>query len=438
VSDGGLALLEDPDPRRAATGPAGLPRLLSGTRGPASLEEHRRSHDLPPRSRRSADDGLLALVERSGLRGRGGAGFPMATKMRAVASGRGRPVVVVNGAESEPASGKDRLLLTMRPHLVLDGALVAAAAVGAGSITVCADDDDVLASLERAIAVGRASEPSPLPVELVRLPRRYVAGEERSIVHLLNGGPAIPTSAPPRPFERGVRGRPTLIQNAETLAHLAQVFAFGDGWFRELGTAREPGTRLVTVSGAVAHPGVHEVPSGMPIADLYRSAGGERGGTAGVLIGGYFGSWLTPAQAFDARLSDRSLGRFGAGLGAGVVFFLPEGACGLIETARIATWLAGQSADQCGPCVHGLRAIATTVGALARGGGQDAAAKILRWSADVEGRGACKLPDGAVRFVRSALGAFSGDIEVHRRHGRCGAPSDQALLPTYVAASRAR
>lgn len=434
----GAAVLEDPDPRRTTTGPTGLPRLLSGARGPVSLEEHRRSHDLPPRGRRSADESLLALVERSGLRGRGGAGFPMATKMRAVARGRGRPVVIVNGAESEPASGKDRLLLTMRPHLVLDGALVAAAAVGAATITVCADDDDVLASLERAIAMRRASEPSPFPVEIARLPRRYVAGEERSIVHLLNGGPAIPTSAPPRPFERGVRGRPTLIQNAETLAHLAQVFVFGADWFRELGTAQEPGTRLITVSGAVTRPGVHEVPSGMPIADLYRSAGGERGGTAGVLVGGYFGSWLTPAQAFDARLSDRSLGRFGAGLGAGVVFFLPEGACGLIETARIATWLAGQSADQCGPCMHGLRAIATTVGALARGGGQDAAAKILRWSADVEGRGACKLPDGAVRFVRSALGAFSGDIEVHRRHGRCSAPSDQALLPTYVATSRAR
>jgi NADH:ubiquinone oxidoreductase subunit F (NADH-binding) len=125
-------------------------------------------------------------------------------------------------------------------------------------------------------------------------------------------------------------------------------------------------------------------------------------------------------------------------VGAGVLFFLPEGACGLLETSRIATWLAGQSAGQCGPCVHGLRAIATTVGALAQGGGQDAAAKILRWSADVEGRGACKLPDGAVRFVRSALGAFSGDVEVHRRHGSCGASADQALLPTYAAASRAR
>lgn len=433
MSEGGLAALADPP-----DAPAGLPRLLSGTRGPASLEEHRRALDVPPRSRRSADESLLALVERSGLRGRGGAGFPMATKMRAVASGRGRPVVIVNGAESEPASGKDRLLLTMRPHLVLDGALVAAAAVGADSIVVCADDDDVLTSVERAVAVRRSSESSRLPIDLASLPRRYVAGEERSIVQLMNGGPAIPTSAPPRPFERGVGGRPTLIQNAETLAHLAQVFAFGPEWFRELGTAQEPGTRLITVSGAVAHPGVHEVPSGMPIAELYRSAGGERGATSGVLVGGYFGSWLTPAQAFDARLSDRSLRRFGAGVGAGVLYFLPDGACGLVETARIATWLAGQSSGQCGPCVHGLRAIASTVGALARGGGQDAAAKILRWSADVEGRGACKLPDGAVRFVRSALATFSGDIEVHRRRGTCGAASDQALLPTYVATSSTR
>jgi NADH:ubiquinone oxidoreductase subunit F (NADH-binding) len=433
MSEGGLSALDDsPD------APAGLPRLLSGTRGPASLEEHRRALDVPPRSRRSADESLLALVERSGLRGRGGAGFPMATKMRAVASGRGRPVVIVNGAESEPASGKDRLLLTMRPHLVLDGALVAAAAVGADNIVVCADDDGVLISVERAFAVRRSNESNRLPIGLASLPRRYVAGEERSIVQLMNGGPAIPTSAPPRPFERGVGGRPTLIQNAETLAHLAQVFAFGADWFRELGTVQEPGTRLITVSGAVAHPGVHEVPSGMPIAKLYRSAGGERGATSGVLVGGYFGSWLTPAQAFDARVSDRSLGRFGAGVGAGVLHFLPDGACGLVETARIATWLAGQSSGQCGPCVHGLRAIASSVGVLARGGGQDAATKILRWSADVEGRGACKLPDGAVRFVRSALATFSGDIEVHRRHGTCGAASDQALLPTYVATSSTR
>jgi NADH:ubiquinone oxidoreductase subunit F (NADH-binding) len=433
MSQSGLTLLDDPDPRGRAAAPAGPLRLLSGAAGPVPLEEHRRTIEVPSRVRPSADQGLIALVERSGLRGRGGAGFPMATKMRAVAGGRGRPLVIVNGAESEPASGKDRLLLTMRPHLVLDGALLAAAAVGADRIAVCADTDEVLASLERAIAQRRTSEPASVPIEIVRLPRRYVAGEERSIVHLLNGGPAIPTSAPPRPFERGVGGRPTLIQNAETLAHLAQVYAFGAEWFRELGTQQEPGTRLISVSGAVTHPGVHEVPSGMPLQDLYRAAGGAK--TSGVLVGGYFGAWLAQAQAFGARLSDASLAELGAGLGAGVLFFLPAGACGLIETARIATWLAGQSAGQCGPCVHGLRAIATSVGALARDGRQDTTEKILRWSADVEGRGACKLPDGAVRFVRSALGAFSGDVEMHRRYGTCSAPPNQALLPTYTTRS---
>jgi NADH:ubiquinone oxidoreductase subunit F (NADH-binding) len=160
-----------------------------------------------------------------------------------VRHGRGTPVVVVNGSEGEPSSSKDKLLLTMAPHLVLDGAVLAAAAVGAGEVVVCVDG----AATAALDAVGRAlaerGRSDRLPVRLATIPSRYVAGEETALVHWLNGGPATPTRTPPRPFQRGVDRRPTLIDNVETLAHLAQVLRFGPDWFRQIGTPRSRAAR---------------------------------------------------------------------------------------------------------------------------------------------------------------------------------------------------
>jgi len=229
------------DPRTPEA-PNGLPRLLvaaPASNGPADLAAHRLLMPAPPRPRRGADRALIEEVERAGLLGRGGAGFPTATKLRAVASGRRTPVVVVNGAESEPASRKDLLLLTTRPHLVLDGALAAAAAVGANRIEIGLDTDEAARAIETALASRRGVERPGATVRIVRVPRRYLSGEERSLVRAIGGGPAIPALGP-RPFERGVAGRPTLVQNVETLAHLAQIVAFGGDWFREVGADDEP------------------------------------------------------------------------------------------------------------------------------------------------------------------------------------------------------
>ncbi len=368
-------------------------------------------------------------VEASGLRGRGGAAFPTAVKLRAVAAGRGRPVVVVNGSEGEPASRKDRLLLATRPHLVLDGALAAAAAVGAQRIIIGIDEGeaDAQASVQRALQ-ERRGERLLAAASIVSIPHRYVAGEERSLVRLIDGGPAIPSAAPPRPFERGVGGRPTLVQNVETLAHLGQIAAFGAAWFRGVGTEHEPGSRLVTVSGAVERPDVYEIASGTPIADLLRAAGAEQDLSA-ILMGGYFGAWLDFERAADARMSDEDLRPFGAGLGSGVVIGFPSGACGVVESARVARWFARQSADQCGPCVHGLAAIGGGLAKLARREADAAATdRLLRWAGDIEGRGACRLPDGAVRFVRSALTVFGDEVERHRA-GTCSATVHEPVLP---------
>jgi NADH:ubiquinone oxidoreductase subunit F (NADH-binding) len=378
--------------------------------------EHLRVHgELPARSAQE----LIGSIERSGLRGRGGADFPTARKLRAVASRRRVSAVVVNGSETEPASGKDRLLLSRMPHLVLDGALLAAGAVGAREIIVKLGERaaDSLGALEGALAVRS----DPLPTRLVTAPEGYVAGEESAVIHHLNGGPELPTFVPPRPFERGYRGRPTLVQNPETLAQIALVARFGERWYRELGTAADPGSALVTISGAVAAPGVYELAFGTPLPDLLAAAGGPVEPLRALLVGGYFGTWVDAASSMALRLSREELRSVGCSLGSGVLIALGESACGLHESARVIDYLAEQSAHQCGPCTFGLRAIADAVGALATGGGgareRD---RVLRWAAEIRGRGACHHPDGAVRFVASAVSVFAREIEAHRG-GRCGA-----------------
>jgi len=398
----------------------GLPRLLAGLdrgRGPMTLAHHERVHGPLPRL---ASWRLIEMVAGSGLRGRGGADFPTARKLHAVASARGRDrAVVVNGSETEPASGKDRLLLSRLPHLVLDGAALAADAVGAQEVIIKVSERaaDSIRSLEGAVAVRdeRAS------IQLVCAPDGYVAGEESAVIHYLNTGQQTPTFVPPRPFERGYRRRPTLVQNPETLAQLALIARHGARWFRELGTAPDPGSALVTISGAIDAPGVYELAFGTPMRDLLDAAGGASEPLRALLVGGYFGTWVDATTALELRLAREDLRSVGCALGSGVLIALGQSACGLHESARVIDYLALESAGQCGPCVHGLRALADLVADLADGvahiGERDRA---LRWAAEVRGRGACHHPSGATRFIESALHVFSPELETHQ-HSRCRA-----------------
>ena len=232
----------------------GPPRLLAHLPAAGewrSLDDHRSRYAMPPEPAARPNARLIELIERAGLRGRGGSGFPTATKLRAVAAGPSPRVVVANATEGEPASAKDAFLVSRQPHLVLDGALLAAHAVGAEEVIICIDRTkrSAAAAMNRALAERAAREPESCAVRIALTPPRYVAGEETALVQWLNGGPAKPTTAPPRPYERGVGKRPTLVQNVETLAHLAQIAAFGEEWFRRAGTPDEPGTALFTVTG---------------------------------------------------------------------------------------------------------------------------------------------------------------------------------------------
>jgi NADH:ubiquinone oxidoreductase subunit F (NADH-binding) len=393
------------------------PRLLSGLREdgrPVSLAAHVERYGPLPLELRPAE--LRERVAESGLTGRGGAAFPTATKLESVLGKRTRPIVVANGTEGEPPSGKDKVLLAYAPHLVIDGAVLAARAVGAKTVAI-ATTSTVHAAVTRALAERRTE--AGIAVQTSVVPDRFVAGEETAVVQFLNGGPALPTFTPPRPYDRGVGGAPTVVLNVETLAHLALIARFGAEWFRAVGTPDEPGSALVTVSGAVRTPGVYEIDLGSPFTRLLEQAEADRQAQA-YLVGGYFGTWLGASHASDVSLSNADLERYGASLGARAIVVLPADACGIVETARVARYLAEQSAGQCGPCVHGLAAIADSLEQLVVRTRRTPDAGLLRRRlAQVANRGACRHPDGAVALVASALRVFSGELDRHLHGRRC-------------------
>ena len=399
-------------------------RVLAGpplSAGPESLVDHeRRLGPLPPAA------GLIASLGASGLLGRGGSGFPVARKWAAVADrSAGRAVVLANGAEGEPLSSKDRALMTARPNLVLDGAELASAAVGADRIIlyVGGEHTTALAAMEQAAierAAARRGRQTPVPIELVAAPHSYIAGEESAAVHFVNEGDARPTTKPPRPFERGVGRRSTLVQNVESLAHVALIARYGETWYREMGSGPTRGSAVVTVSGAVGHAGVTEIAHGTTTRDLATIAGAADG-IGAVLLGGYFGGWVRAHEAWDLPLDPVALRSVGSTFGCGVVHFLPAEACGVRATAGILDFMAGQSAAQCGPCAFGLRAIADAASRVATPSGRadGDVERLVRWSGQVDGRGACRHPDGAVGLLRSALRVFADEFDRHERSGTC-------------------
>ena len=400
------------------TGPDGPHRLLLA--GATTLDDHVRRHGgLPNTEARQ----IRSVVAESGLTGRGGAGFPAHRKLDAVASGR-RAVAIGNAAESEPASRKDRVLLSHAPHLVLDGLQLAARAIDAREAHLYVPSDAVVDV--RAALAGRRD---PLPVTVHIAPDAFVAGEESAVVSAVAGGPPIPQDKAVRVIERGLHGRPTLVQNVETLAHLALIVRYGADWFRRAGTVDEPGTFLATLTGPVRTPGVYELPYGIRIGDVIAAAGGATEPLQALLIGGYHGAWV-PARP-EIEISRAGLAAFDASPGAGIVVPLAARSCGLVATAHVVSYLSGQRAGQCGPCVNGLPRIADTFLALAQCRSYpDLMSQVHRLSRLVVGRGACKHPDGTVRLIRSSLRMFAPEVSAHLA-GWCTA----ATSATYIARS---
>lgn len=425
---GDRAAAPAPLPELACLGP---PRLLAGLEDRERMDRvaHLTVHGGMPTLRTGE---LLDLAENTGLRGRGGAGFPFVRKLRAVLDAARRQqtgtAVVVNGSEGEPSCLKDTALLLHAPHLVLDGAVLCADVLGAREVQVGVVRADVEASLREAVAERGPQGPR---IRVARLPERFVTGESSALTSGLDDGPALPTGSTVRTSERGLHALPTLFSNTETFAQLAMAARLGALGFRETGLPGEPGTVLLTVAGR--H--VVETPTGAPLAYVLEVCGTGPG--QGVLVGGYHGRWLSTAGAAGVVVSRQSMSALGATLGAGAVLPLPEDTCPVAETVRVAAWLAGESAGQCGPCFLGLPALADALSAAAAGGGAGALETVRTRARAVEKRGACSHPDGASGFVASALDAFPEEFALHAHGSGCGRSALGALpLPGDPAAVR--
>ncbi|MEV8373436.1 NADH-ubiquinone oxidoreductase-F iron-sulfur binding region domain-containing protein [Kribbella sp. NPDC056861] len=375
----------------------GQPRLLAGLQdGRADLRRHLHEHGPLPELTRATYGELAAAV---GLRGRGGAAFPVALKLADLPA-KGIEAVVVNGSESEPLSRKDRQLLSMAPHLVLDGATGLARALRAPLVLVAVHDAEAAASVRAALLERQDG----VEVQVADTPGRFVAGEARAVLSVLEGGPSVPPGRKVLPTRKGYRQRPTFLSNVETFAQLAVLARLGAHEFSSTGLISEPGTQLLTIDGVVERPGVVETPTGIPLEAILRFAGAAEGP---VLVGGYHGRWL-PTDLSRPETTG----------GAGIVLALGTETCPLGEVQRVAQWLSSQSAGQCGPCVFGLAALADDFARLVAGdpaGWHDA----QRHLGLVPGRGACAHPDGSARFLASALEVFDDDVRQHLAGG-CG------------------
>jgi len=414
-----------------AIGVLGSPRLLAGLNTPTDtvgFAMHEQVHG--PLARFGSRANLERVLLDSGLRGRGGAGFPLGRKIATLAKRR-NPVVVVNASEGEPLSRKDVVLLGRVPHLVIDGAIAVADAIDAGEVVIYLHEGrpETVEAVRAALAERRGDL---VPVRIVEGPARYVAGEASAAISFISGGEALPTKKPPQPTDRGVRGRPTVLSNAETFAHTALIVRHGAQWFRSVGVETDPGTVLLTVTDGTTHV-VIEAPTGTPLSLVVNRAGGSLERAAAVLLGGYAGTWATPDQCATLTLDRNALSASGFALGVGQIALLPSDACYLSETARISDWLAGQTAGQCGPCVHGLPDIAAGMRDIAtRPTTNKAAETVWRWADQVDGRGACAHPGGVSRLVRSAL-ALSPEHLAHHQRGLCRATRAAFPIPGVIA-----
>ena len=395
-----------------------LPRLMyaAGPR-PLSLAQHEEVFASP----RSAGS-LLEELEASGLTGRGGAAFPTARKARLIREQRGHnKFVVVNAMEGEPASHKDLTLLSTHPHLVLDGAEYLASIVGAQNIAVCVarDNPTVVNHVERALHERTRRSLRGPKLEMHTPPWRYVAGEESALVHWLDDNESLPQFRPTRPHVLRIGHAPVIVDNAETCANMGLIGRYGAAWFRGVGTANSPGSALVSVTGAVERPTVLEVALGTPLRVILKSASADPDPQA-LLLGGYGGSWLEGSH-LDLGYCNEALAPQGVSTGAGVIVVLPRSACGIVETLRVVRWMANESARQCGPCAFGLPAIAEDLNHLAHPSRDPLSAhkQLEERLGQIDGHGACRHPDGVVRFVRSALVTFAEDFSRHANGSAC-------------------
>lgn len=358
---------------------------------------------------------LIARFEQSDLTGRGGGHYAVASKWRSHLAAGGDGLVVANASESEPASAKDAALLHLRPHLVLDGLVLAAEAIGATKAVVWMHENAIglRDTVSRALAERTRSSLAEPEIRIVTGPHHYLSGESSAIANSLSGGPALPQFRRDPTARLTVNGQRVLVHNVETLAQIAVV--------ARTSIADHRPTTLITVTERDRRTVVEVAPS-TALTAVVSHVLDERGAGAphAVLVGGYGGQWVAWNDLAGLAADDHALADHGLSMGAGVMLPLLAGQCGIRKTHTLAKFLADSSAHQCGPCMFGLRAVADVLGEAAElNRSRKNLKKLQRYLAEIAGRGGCNHPDGAVRMVSSALRVFADDLDAHLSRGEC-------------------
>lgn len=364
-------------------------------------------------------DEIIALVERAGLRGRGGAGFPLAQKLRAVrtaAALAGEAFVVANAYDADPESPLSRTLLQRGADLVIDGIAIAARAVGARQawLYLHPEAHDARRAAEAALERPREG----VAIEIALGPGGFMGGEESALLAVLESKRAMARQRPPWPAEQGIRLRPTLVSSAETLAALPLLVEDPEP-FRTAGTASSRGTKLLSITGAVASPGVYEVPFGTTIGEAIQVAGGVTSALKGVHVGGPTGGILGAAKT-SVRIDYEDLRAAGTHLGSGQIRVIPGGVCMVNEAARLFAYLAKETCAICVPCRVGTKRVGGILESIYSGLGRDSDLPWLGELADhMNTFSLCGFGITAASIVRSTMAEFPDDYRSHITDGRC-------------------
>lgn len=404
-------------------------------------------------ARHIGPDDAIAEIADAGLRGRGGAGFPTGTKWRSVASGGGRHhYAVCNAAEGEPGTFKDRALLRANPYAVLEGLLIAAESVGARGayLAMKASFEPELASVRRALGeIEAAGWLGEITVTIVTGPDEYLFGEEKALLEVIEGNEPLPRWLPPylhglfatapqlgwqahepeAGHRRGHEANPTLVNNAETLAHTAWILAHGADAFRQVGTEQSPGTLLCTVVGDIEHPAVVEVPMGTSLRALLDLCGGtHEGRTVKAIFPGVANAVLTGAD-LETPLSYEAMEAAGSGLGAGGFIIYDDSACMVEVAATLSRFLYVESCGQCPPCKLGSAEITAALDRIRTGEGSDVdLGRIEEHLRIVTDGNRCYLPVQERTVVSSILRSFPEDVAAHLE-GWCPSERQHIITP---------
>jgi NADH-quinone oxidoreductase subunit F len=381
-----------------------------------------------------ADD-VVAELKKAGLRGRGGAGFPTGVKWDKVLNHRVKEhYFVCNAGEHEPGTFKDRFLLKTLPHQLIEGCLIAAHTVQAKAafIYVNHEYEEERENLKKALSLAKAQglvgknvlgKGYDIELQVFEGHGSYVAGEETAMLESMQGRPAMPRQKPPfYPTDFGLYGKPTLVNNVETLCNIPRILYKGAAWFTQVGTEKCPGTMMFSLSGSVNRPGVYEMPMGVTIRELIEKCGG---GVAGgrqikaVFPGGPAFSMVT-ADQLDLQMDFDSLKKAGTGLGSAGTIVIDDATCMVAATLKYSNFFKGESCGQCPPCRMGTNNLATLMAKIEDGQGtQKDMDSLLQLCGFVKGTGYCTLVTGAAVLVQSSVKLFQKEYEEHLRLQRC-------------------